>query len=140
MNKYKIRHDNRIVALKPGPWGDVGTVGGFVQSESNLSHVGDCWVYDDASVAGKAYVFGDAQVSDGAWVFGNANIFGDARISGDARVYDDVEVFGNVEVFGDALVSGDAKVCGNAWVAAGEQTDDISTNPFFAMVEEMTLT
>ena len=48
--KYFIREDGRIKALSDGPWGAMGTVGGFVRSERNLSHNGDCWVQDDAIV------------------------------------------------------------------------------------------
>lgn len=38
----------RIQALKD--FGDVkaGDLGGWVESEDNLSHEGDCWIYDDA--------------------------------------------------------------------------------------------
>ena len=48
MKKYEINADNRIVALAKGQWGDVGTIGGFVDSEDNLSQTGRCWVYHDA--------------------------------------------------------------------------------------------
>ena len=43
----------RIRALKD--FGDVkaGDLGGYVNSEENLSHEGNCWIYDDA----KIYVF-----------------------------------------------------------------------------------
>ena len=122
MRKYKINITGRIVALVSGPWGGIGTIGGFVESEDNLSHGGECWIYDDARVSGNAYVFGDARV------------FGHAKVSDDAKVFDYARVFGH------ARVSGDAKVYGEAWVAAGRQTDDISTNPFFAIIEEMALT
>ncbi|MTQ73649.1 hypothetical protein [[Ruminococcus] torques] len=42
-----------------------GDLGGYIEKEENLSHMGDAWV------SGNARVFGDAQV------------FGDARVSGD---------------------------------------------------------
>ena len=48
-----------------------GDLGGYIEKEENLSHMGDAWVSGDARISGDAQVFGDAQVS------------GDARVSGD---------------------------------------------------------
>ena len=58
-----------------------GELGGFVESESNLSHEGESWVSGDAQIYGNALVCGNAQI------FGNAQIYGDALVSGEARVY-----------------------------------------------------
>ena len=37
-----------IIALKDFSDVKAGDVGGFVESEDNLSQVGDCWIYDNA--------------------------------------------------------------------------------------------
>ena len=37
-----------------------GCLGGWIESEENLSHAGLCWVHADAKVYGKAQVLGDA--------------------------------------------------------------------------------
>jgi hypothetical protein len=92
MKKYEINSDGRVVALRN--FGDVkaGDVGGFVDSEANLSHDGDCWVNDDARVSGWARVFDDAQVSGHAhvsghaWVYGRAKILGGTKLSGNAVI------------------------------------------------------
>jgi len=47
-----------------------GELGGFLESENNLSQDGDAWVSGDARVFGKAQVFGNAQVFGDAWVYG----------------------------------------------------------------------
>ena len=66
-----------------------GDLGGYIEKEENLSHMGNAWVSGnaqvsgDARVSGNARVSGDAQVFGDAWVFGNAQVFGDARVSGD---------------------------------------------------------
>ena len=59
---------HRIKAL--AQFGDVtpGELGGFIQSDENLSHTGDAWVCGDAEV------------------YGNAEVCGNARVYGDARV------------------------------------------------------
>lgn len=54
-----------------------GDLGGYIEKEENLSHMGDAWIYGDAQISGNAQVFGDARVSGDAW------IYGDARVSGD---------------------------------------------------------
>ena len=130
--KYEIitsgKHKGRIKALRD--FGDVskGDIGGFVESERNLSHKGDCWVfgnakvYGDAKIYGNAKVYGDAKIYGNARVFGKARVFGhasvydDARVFGYARVYDDAEAFGYVWVYDDAMVFGNARVFDNAEV------------------------
>lgn len=64
-----------------------GEIGGWIESEANLSHEGDCWVSDDAKV------YDAARVSDDAKVSGNAQVFGNAKVSGNAQVYGDAEVY-----------------------------------------------
>ncbi|MDD6936782.1 MAG: hypothetical protein PUI99_07645 [Clostridiales bacterium] len=109
-----------------------GELGGWVEKEGNLSHIGNCWVYKNAKVygdaricgdsriRGDAKVFGNAMVWDDAVVWDNAMVYGDAEVYGDARIHDDAKVFGNAMVYGDAavfgnaMVYGDAKVFGNA--------------------------
>ena len=156
MKKYKlIKKDSvelygrtlyRVKALRD--FGDVkkGDVGGYIEKESNLSHEGDCWVYDSARVYGnakvygnarvfdkawvsgtakvfdKAWVYGNAEVFDNAWVYGNAKVSDNAMVSGNtwvfenAKVFDNARVFENARVFGNAKVYGNARVSGNAWV------------------------
>ena len=95
---------HRIKALKD--FGNVkkGELGGYVESEYNLSQIGNCWVY------GNARVCGDAELCGNAKVCGNARVCGNAEVCGNAWVY------GNAEVCGNAKVCGDAELCGNAWV------------------------
>ena len=67
-----------------------GEIGGWIESEKNLSQDGN------------------------AWVSGNAEVSGNARVCGNAEVYGNARVYGNAWVSGNAEVSGNAKVCGNA--------------------------
>ncbi len=63
-----------------------GDLGGYVQSEDNLSHDGNCWIYHNARVYGNAEVFGNSRVYDNAWVFGNAWIHGNTCVYGNAKI------------------------------------------------------
>ena len=87
-----------------------GDLGGYIQSEENLSRMDDAWV------SGDAWVFGDARVFDDAWVSDNARVSDNAWVFGDAHVYDSAWVSGNSRVSGDAWVFGNSRVSDNAWV------------------------
>ena len=65
----------RIKALRDIERCDVktGDLGGWVESENNLSQSGDAWVSGDASVFGNAEVYGNARVCGDARVCGNAD-------------------------------------------------------------------
>lgn len=118
----------RIKALKD--FGDVkaGDIGGYIEKEDNLSHEGNCWVYNDAIIRGSAKLFDNAKVygnakvsgwvkvSDNAEVFGNAEVYGDAKISGCAKVYDNAKVSDESTVSDNAKVHGNAKVFGHSTI------------------------
>jgi len=62
-----------------------GTLGGWIEKESNLCVYGNAWVSGDAQVCGNAWVYGDAQVYGNAWVYGDARVSGNAWVYGNAR-------------------------------------------------------
>ena len=110
--KYKLTDETievegkalyRIEALKDFCEIKKGDKGGFIESEDNLSHEGNAWVYDDACVYDNALVTDDACVSD------NARVYNDARLSDNSWVY------GNARLTDDACVCGTARVSDNDW-------------------------
>lgn len=58
-----------------------GDLGGWIETENNLSHEGDCWVDDNAWVDDSAWVNGNAWVEYDAQVKGNARVDGNARVA-----------------------------------------------------------
>ena len=123
--KYKLTDDTRkyyghtiyrIKALKD--FGDVkkGDLGGWVESEDNLSQEGDCWVYDNAKV------FDTARVCDNAQMHGSSRLLKDSFMYGDAKIFDNVwvsdasvilgtaKVHNNSHIYGRAVITGDAIV------------------------------
>ena len=118
MKHFKLRTDLKkelfevtlfqIEATIEGKWGPKGTLGGFIEKESNLN--------DNAWVSGNAQVSGEAQVSGNALVYGQAQVFGDALVYGQALVYGEAQVFGEAQVCGQTLVCGQALVSGEAQV------------------------
>ena len=93
-----------------------GEFGGYVESEENLSHDGDCWVYSGGEVYNKAQVYDNAKIYGGV-VCDRAKIYGNARIGGIygiAQVYDNAQVYGNAKIWDFVQIYGDAKIYGNA--------------------------
>ena len=137
MEKYKFTeekmfHNGRV--LKRIIRIEDNLVGGWIESEKNLSQSGKCFVYDNAIIYGNAKVYdnaevyGNAEVYDNAEVcsdvmvcgsatiYGNAKVYDSATIYGNAKVYDNEEVWGNAEVCGDVIVYDNAIIYGNAKV------------------------
>jgi len=97
----------QIRALRKFSEVGIGDLGGYVQSEANLSQGSD-----------NAWVCGNAQVYDNAWVYGNAQVCGNARVFASAQVSDDAQVYDNTRVCGSALVFASAQVYGDAQATA----------------------
>lgn len=111
--KYKLTDETievegkslyRIEALKDFCEIKKGDKGGFIESEDNLSHEGNAWVYNDA------------RLSDNSWVYENACVYGTSRVYDDARVCGNSRVYGTARVTDDAFVCGTARVYDNDWV------------------------
>lgn len=106
----------RIQALADFSDVKAGDIGGYVESEENLSHEGDAWIYGNASVIEGGFVCDDAKVSDEAIVRGDGYVYENARVFGEADIAGTAEIYGNAKVYGKALVCGISHVCENAEV------------------------
>ena len=125
MKKYELTTEtlqlagltlHKIKAVKNFGSVKAGELGGWIESEENLSQADNAWVYNNAKVFDKARVYGDAAVSDDAKVCGYAAVSDNARVCDNAEVSDYVEVFENAIVLGHAKVCGFTRIFGNAIV------------------------
>lgn len=114
--EYKGKTLYRIKALRDFGYVFEGEVGGYVQSEDNLSHNGDCWVFDNAKVFNSARIHDDARIFENAKVYDEAEVFGSAKIYGNAKIYDEAGIFDNATVFENARVCNNARIKYNARV------------------------
>ena len=73
-----------------------GDLGGFVQSENNLSQEGNCWIFQSAIAAEDAVVAGDAKICDLAVIRGSALVSGNAVIRNRSLVEDRAIVMAGV--------------------------------------------
>ncbi len=97
-----------IVALKSFSNVRKGEIGGYIESEKNLSQKGDCWVYDNAIVCGEAIVCDNAQVSGNAIVCDRAVVCDNAIVKDNARILDYAVIQDNARIFGNAIVKNDS--------------------------------
>lgn len=84
---YRINAVKRIPSLGI----DVGDVGGFVESELNLSQTGSAWIHKNSFVKGSARVSEDAVIGDNCQIFaGNVSGISDLKnvtiLSGDRNI------------------------------------------------------
>lgn len=112
---------HRIIAIRN--FGEIskGTVGGYVESEENLSHDGDCWIYDSAMVLEKGKVVENAKVRDNSVVYGNAIIRGSSKLSYWARV------FGNAIISDESVVMINGIVCDTSIIEGNTIITDDAT-------------
>ena len=133
--KYELLYDDtttigktklyRIKALRDFDDVKAGSLGGYIESESNLSHDGNCWAYDFSKLHDNCRVYESGKVYGNAQIHNNAQVYGNAQIRGDVHLHDNVQVygcsivrgksrlFGNVQVYEYGEVGGDAKIYGN---------------------------
>ena len=111
-----------------------GDLGGFVESEQNLSLYSDAWIFDDSIVRDNAILRGGATISRSSVLCGNALVANDAMIKG-SYLCDNATVVGYTHI-SDSLVCENAiiggftnlyksKVLGNASVFNTRQMMDI---------------
>lgn len=136
MKKYELTNEtkkvgsvtlHRIRALKD--FGNVfkGELGGWLESEANLDHKGNCWVEGNAMVYGNALIRKNARVAGNAVVEGNAIVSDYAEISGNAYVAGYSVVRGHANVDCHAFVSDYAEISGNAYVAGRARVEGASS-------------
>lgn len=114
--KVEGRILHRIKAVKDFNGVHEGDLGGWVESEDNLSQLGNCWVYDNALAMNEARIFDDAKIRDKAAIYRQAIVCGNATVSGKANVCGHAIVCDEAIVTDDAMVTDRAKVSENAFI------------------------
>lgn len=114
--KYPFLH--RIRALRDiGKKVKAGDLGGFVESESNLSFVpdDDAWIFDDAIACNNAYVDKGSQLRKEAVACHNAYVSHGTVMTSSARAEDDAYLRG-------AFLSGQARASGQSMILRSQGT------------------
>lgn len=149
MKKYEILKENFIVdksgsvvfriralkefCLSDGTVVKKGTIGGYIQSESNLSHFDSCWVSDNAVVCNnaivcdKAIVKDEVRIRDCVYVGDNSVIEKNCIICDKVSVLDNSFISGNVVIGGDTLIRKKSKIKGYVRIVDCEITNSTIT-------------
>lgn len=115
--KFLGREVYRIRALKDFSDVKKGDIGGYVESEKNLSQEGDCWIYGNAIACDYSIVCGNAVACDYSIICNNAVIRDNSVVCNRAIVCehsvvkDNATVCNHAFVKNHAIVGGDTKVC-----------------------------
>ena len=122
--KYKLTADkisrngvtlHRIKALRSFSDVKAGDFGGFIENESNLSHKGNCWVYNSAKVYGRATIVGDSRVTHDAEIWEDSVLQDKSVVSCNAKVHG-ASVVKNGSLVSDYADVQHAVIDGGSWI------------------------
>ena len=85
-------------------------LGGWVESEQNLSHIGNCWIDTGCTVTGSAYIRDNAQIMGAAEVSENALVMDNALVDQNAQIAGNACIAGSSIVKGYAVIKGRARI------------------------------
>ena len=108
--EWRGRTLHRIRALRDFGNVKAGDLGGWVESERNLSYEGDCWLFDEAKAYDNSQLSGNACASGYTLLFDNSQLSGNARASGDTLLFDNACAYGNARLSGNARASSGARL------------------------------
>lgn len=140
-SEFEERIIYRIQATKNFSDVKAGDLGGWVESESNLSQEGDCWVYDDAMVLMNAFVSDNAKMKDKSVAMDNAilsenalmknesMLLGNARLSANAKMFDKGFADKNALITDNAVIKDNAIITRNAEIRANQVVDGVDIIP-----------
>ena len=109
----------RIKALKSfdtiiGRTVNAGDLGGWVESEDNLSQDGKCWLFDDA--AG----YENSRRYDNSVGYENSRQYGISMQSGDSVQFGNSQQFGNSRQYGDSVQDDNSRQYGDSQHRTGD--------------------
>ena len=97
-----------------------GDLGGWVESENNLSQEGLCWIYDECKMyeyarrSENSIGYGNSQQYENSKQYGNSQQFGNSMQYGNSRQYVNSQQFGNSMQYGNSRQYGNSMQYGNS--------------------------
>ena len=85
-----------------------GDLGGYIESEKNLSQEGNCWIADNAIVCDNA------TIKDNSVILDNATVSKYAAISENTTIFEYAKIWGSAKIHGQILIGGHAKIYDHA--------------------------
>ena len=118
---HVVRQIRALRDIEPSQKADkvhANDLGGWIETEHNLSHSGECWVDEDACVFGRAIVINNAYVGGFASESEHAYVVLKKEPTEGYKVLNgrNTKVYGQARICGDAHVGGNAIICGDALI------------------------
>jgi bacterial transferase hexapeptide repeat protein len=108
-----------------------GDIGGYIESDKNLSHDGDCWVYDDSKVYDNATVTDNAIVKYSSVVTDNAYVTSKSIISNNSIISGNAKIFDNCNIDNKSHISGNSIIKSNVTIKNSTVKDNVIIDGFF---------
>ena len=106
----------RIRALKDFSNVEKGDLGGWIQSEDNLSQKGYCWIYDNAKCMDDARMYDNSRMYDDSVMYDYSAILDDSRMYDNSEMhdysvmYDYSAIFDNSRMYGHSVMYNDSEM------------------------------
>ena len=109
---HELRHVKALTRFKTATGHEVqpGDIGGYIESEDNLSQTGGAWVDQWAQVYGEAKVYGDAYVG------GSSQVYDQAKVGDEVQLLDITRVCGTSVLAGHTTAYGVNEISGKSFI------------------------
>ena len=105
---YRIKALRDIINKKGKIVVKEGELGGYIESENNLSHKGSCWIYDNSKVYGDVEIKGNSKIKNNSCIEGSdALVIENSKIS-NCDIYGEETILNsvlkNLKIEGDGYI------------------------------------
>ena len=112
--EFNGRTLHRIRALKDFDDVKAGDIGGYVESEWNLSQYGICWIYDDAICMDNAWVCNSAKMYNRSCMYNNSKMLDNSIMYDYSRMYDNTMMYDNSKMFDNSIMFDNSRMFDNS--------------------------
>ena len=121
--KYKITNNTmefegrtlyRIRALKDFSNIKKGDLGGWIQTEDNLSQEGYCWIYNNAKCMDSARIYDNSCMYDNSEMRGNSKMYDNSKLYDKSEMHDNSRAYDSSEMHGHSGMYGHSRKYGNS--------------------------
>ena len=105
---------HRIRALKDFGEVNKGDLGGFVENKNNLSHYGNCWIYDDAKAMDNSRIYDNSRMYDNSEMHDNSVMCDYSKMYDESKMYNNSKMYNKSRMRGDSRMHGDSRMFDNS--------------------------
>ena len=100
----------RIRALKDFSNVEKGELGGWIQTEDNLSQEGDCWIYNNAKCIDNARMYDNSCMYDNSEMRGNSKMHNYSEMHDNSRMCGSSEIRESSTMFATTVRNSDSSI------------------------------